>query len=318
MGRLLGAKRVTCQTVDAAHRPHKALWWWEANRKTAVVETANIIGLAMLPHRKFHPFELDTFGLGGVLRAARKRGAKSCLIGIGGSATNDGGFGLAKALGWRFLDQHSHGIERWIDLRRLHAIQPPARGVWKDMNISIAVDVQNRLLGPRGATRVYGPQKGLGLRDFHRAEACLGRLARVARKYFGTDYAALPGSGAAGGLGFGFAAFARADLEAGFELFCEYANLEKRLRSADLVITGEGAIDLSSLMGKGAGQIALKCRDLKIPCIGLAGRVSEGRAILRSFTRVYSLASLASSRQALARPAFWLSRLAQHAACDWG
>src|SRR6185369_14129845 len=108
-----------------------------------------------LPPRKFHPFELDTFGIGAVLGAAAKRGAKSCLIGIGGSATNDGGFGLARGLGWTFVDKNGNQIERWIDLEQLDSIRAPARRPLQAMKIRVAVDVQNRLLGPRGASRIY-------------------------------------------------------------------------------------------------------------------------------------------------------------------
>jgi glycerate 2-kinase len=312
MSDLLGARAVTCKTVNAAHQRHKARWWWDARRKTAIIETANIIGLAMLPHGKFHPFELDTFGVGAVLDAAENRGATSCLIGIGGSATNDGGFGLAKALGWGFLEKKGVHIERWIDLEKLQSIpRPPSRSKLK---IRVAVDVQNPLLGSKGATRVYGPQKGLTAADFPHAESCLARLARVVRAHSGTDFSRWPGSGAAGGLGFGLAAFAGADLEPGFELFCQYADLDARLARADLVITGEGAIDASSLMGKGAGQIALKCRRLKIPCMGIAGRVDPSPVVAGHFTRLYQLISMTTPAKALAQPALWLSRLARQAA----
>src|SRR5439155_11955972 len=116
MGELLGAKRMACRTMDAAHRPCTAQWWWEAKSRTAVIETAAIIGLAMLPRGKFHPFQLDTGGIARVLEAVRRRRAKSCLIGIGGSATNDGGFGLARALGWRFLDKKGQSIDQWVRL----------------------------------------------------------------------------------------------------------------------------------------------------------------------------------------------------------
>jgi len=317
MSRLLGAKAVTCTSIDAAHRPHKALSWWEPKSKTAIIETANIIGLAMLPPRKFHPFELDTFGIGAVLGAAAKRGAKSCLIGIGGSATNDGGFGLARGLGWTFVDKNGNQIERWIDLEQLDSIRAPARRPLQAMKIRVAVDVQNRLLGPRGASRIYGPQKGLRKSDFPLAESCLGLLARVSRRHFAKDFARLSGTGAAGGLGFGLAAFVDAELEPGFELFCQYADLDNRLRKADLVIAGEGAIDHSSFMGKGAGQISLKCRRMKIPCIGLAGRVNTAPGVAKPFTRLYSLSAITSVEQALGRPVFWLNKLAQQAAREW-
>ena len=129
----------------------------------------------------------------------------------------------------------------------------------------------------RGARLGFtGRRKGLRPQDFALAERCLGRLARVVKRQFGRDLAREPGAGAAGGLGFGLLAFLGAELQPGFDLFARQAGLERRLRAADLVITGEGAIDRSTLMGKGVGQIAQRCRQLKIPCIGLAGMVSAG------------------------------------------
>jgi glycerate kinase len=178
----------------------------------------------------------------------------------------------------------------------------------------VGVDVQNPFLGPRGATRVYGPQKGLRPLDFKLAEANLRQLARVARRTFGHDFAAMPGAGAAGGLGFGLRTFLGARLVSGFELFARHSALERHLRSVDLVITGEGAIDDSSLMGKGTGQVAERCRQLQIPCIGLAGQA--GAKVLRSrlYTRIHTIMELTTLKSAKARPAYWLERAAAEAA----
>ena len=272
---LLKARRLRVKAVDAARRPCVARWWWEPRARTAIIESAAVIGLAMLPPKRFHPFQLDTLGLGAIVRTAAERGAKRCLMGIGGSATNDGGFGLARALGWEFLDGKGELIEEWTGLDRLERIRAPRRRRWFNGFVA-ATDVQNRLLGRRGASRVYGPQKGLRPQDFTPAERCLGRLARVVEKQFGRDFAREPGAGAAGGLGFGLMAFLGAEMEPGFDLFARQAALERHLRAADLVVTGEGAIDRSTLMGKGVGQIARRCRQMKIPCIGLAGMVSAG------------------------------------------
>ena len=310
---LLKARIQRARAVDAAHRPCVAKWWWEPRTKTAIIESAAVIGLAMLPPRRFHPFQLDTLGLGAVVRAAAKRGARRCLMGIGGSATNDGGFGLARALGWEFLDRQGELIERWTGLSRLERIRAPRRRRWFGAFV-VATDVQNRLLGRRGATRVYGPQKGLRPQDFALAERCLGRLARVVKQQFGRDLAREPGAGAAGGLGFGLLAFLGAELQPGFDLFARQAALERRLRAADLVVTGEGAIDRSTLMGKGVGQIARRCRKLKIPCIGLAGMVSASSGTGAFFTQARALTDLTTVTQAKANPAYWLERLAQQVA----
>jgi glycerate kinase len=308
MGRLLGARFQKVKTVDAAHRPCAARWWWESESKTAVIESANVVGLAMLPPGKFHPFELDTFGLGAVMQAARDKGAKQIVVGIGGSATNDGGFGLARALGWEFADKDGKLILRWTGLRALARMQPPP--LRRFPKVIVAVDVQNPLLGPRGATRVFGPQKGLQRGDFAPAERCLRQLAGVAKERFGRDLASRPGAGAAGGLGFGLLAFAGARLEPGYALFARQARLSRRLRSAGLVITGEGAIDQSTLMGKGVGQIARACRELGVPCIGMAGAAPNLKKADRLFTEVRTLTEVTTVGQGKARPAIWLERLA--------
>jgi glycerate 2-kinase len=320
IGTLLGAKASTVRTVNAAHRPCSARWWWESKTRTAIIESAEAIGLSQLPPGKFHPFDLDTAGLAPLIQSAAARGAKRCLIGVGGSATNDGGFGMARALGWEFLDQAERSIERWIDLHRLARIRSPKFHRWFD-ELIVAVDVQNALLGPLGATRVYGPQKGLRPSDYLVAEKNLSRLARAvealsmpneSRK--GNDLKKCAGTGAAGGLSFGLLAFLNADLKPGFGVFAELANLNRHLRWANLVITGEGRIDRSSFMGKGVGEVVRRCHRLGIPVIALGGAISRAANIRGRFDRAHSLLERTTLRQAQARPALWLQRAAAHVA----
>ena len=317
IGGLIGGKMQSTKTLDAAHRLHRARWWWHAPSKTAIIESATVIGLAMLPPRRFHPFELDTFGLAAVVRAAAAKGARRCVIGIGGSATNDGGFGLARGLGWEFIDDAGKALERWTDLSRLAHIRRPRRFRWFE-ETRVAVDVGNPLLGQRGATRVYGPQKGIRPEDVKPAEACLRRMAQVMKKEFGHDFSRHPGAGAAGGLGFGLMTFLGARPTPGFDLFARYARLDQKLKSVDLVLTGEGAIDDSTRMGKGVGQLATRCRELKVPCVGLAGMLGRSAKVKRAFVRAYGLTDLTSVEQAKARPEFWLQQLAEHAAAKNG
>jgi glycerate kinase len=320
MSRLLAAEARLADTVNAAHEPRQAPWWWTPQRRTAILESAQVIGLALLPPGKFHPFELDTFGLGGVVKAAVALGAERVLLGIGGSATNDGGFGLARALGWEFRDTSDRAIERWTELASLAQLVAPAPLVSRPSFV-VAVDVQNPLLGPTGASRIYGPQKGIREADFALAEACLGRLADVVRRDLNLDVASEPGAGAAGGLGFGLRAFCGARLESGFALFARHARLEERIRAADLVITGEGAIDASTLMGKGVGEVARLCGKQAVPCLGLAGRLSEAslaRVSENPFTRLAALApELTTQEEAKANASFWLARLAASVAGNW-
>lgn len=311
---LLAAKPRRVRTFDAAHQPRAVTWWWQAESRIAVIESAQVIGLARLPEGTFHPFDLDTFGLGAVLRAAQMAGAKEIILGIGGSATNDAGFGLARALGWQFRDPAGSAIQSWPDLLRLHTIQPPpARFATR---LTVAVDVRNPLLGVRGATRVYGPQKGLCAEDFKPAERCLRRLATVFRHQFGGDFSGRPGAGAAGGLGFGLLAFAGAKLQPGFELLAMYAALEERLRRADLVVTGEGALDRTSILGKGCGELAQLCRRHRVPCLGLAGTVVAAATLRARFSQLAGLTDLTSVREAKRTPARWLARLAQKTAMN--
>lgn len=333
----LRARPMILKTVDAAHRTCKASWWWEPRSKTAIIESAKIVGLAMLPPGKFHPFELDTFGLGAVMRAAQVKGARRILLGIGGSATNDGGFGIARALGWEFLAENGKPVHEWTGLQELAEVCPPGartryRGGLRQHRESkasanmairvpagfgeviVAVDVQNRLLGAHGSTRIYGPQKGIHPAEFELAEHSLARLAEVMQRQFKHNFARVPGTGAAGGLGFGLLAFLGASLEPGFDLFAKLAKLERRLRSADLVVTGEGAIDKSTLMGKGVGEVAQRCRALKIPCIGLAGSVPPDCRHTKKFAQVHALTDLTSVARAKAKPARWLEQLAENVA----
>jgi glycerate kinase len=315
LGDLAGATQQITKTVDAAHRPVEAAWWWAADTRTAIVESARVIGLAMLPRGKYHPFELDTFGLGAVLLDAANRGAARCLIGIGGSATNDAGFGLARALGWQFFNTHEESITRWTELHHLAMVRPPQRASLFE-ELIVAVDVQNPLLGPEGCSRIYGPQKGLT--EFEFAERSLGQLAAVIERQMHVAHANTPGAGAAGGLGFGLACFGEGRFQPGFDIFAECADLEEQIRSAQLTITGEGALDAQTLMGKGVGGIAALCRKLNVRCIGLAGVAPNREQALTQFASVHALVpDLTDKESAMRDPAPWLERLAVKAAREW-
>jgi glycerate kinase len=313
LAEMLGAEACEVETVDAAHRPLKATWWLEPGPGRAIIESSGIVGLALLPPGRFHPYELDTLGLAAVVKAAWAAGAAELLMGVGGSATNDGGFGLARGLGWDFCEATEKPIEKWIQLDRLHHWFAPEDR--PRMPVTVAVDVDNPLLGPSGCSRVYGPQKGLRAEQAPLAEAGLRRLAEVAAQECGMDIAAEPGAGAAGGLGFGLKAFLGARIESGFAIYAAQAGLEERIAAADLVITGEGAIDRQTYMGKGTGRVAALCRDQGRRCIGLAG-MTEGLQVGAGVNRMFHLVagitpSLTTPAEAKAKPALWLGRLAQ-------
>lgn len=317
LGALIGAGTRRVSTRDAAGRPVRARWWWEPRSRTAVVESAEVVGLARLPAGRFHPFDLDTAGLAGVLAAVARMAPRRTLVGVGGSATNDGGFGLARALGWRFLSRTGSGIRRWTGLGECSHVEPPDRrpGLGR---LSVAVDVRNPLLGARGCTRVFGPQKGIRPEEFAGAETALGQLSRVVGERDGRTLAAVPGAGAAGGLGFGLMAFLGAEPETGFALFSRAAGLPERIRQADLVITGEGRLDDQSLMGKGIGELARLSGEAGVPVVAICGSTGEERGGRGIFTRTYSLSAVTSRENALARPRYWLARTAERAGREFG
>src|SRR5438876_5831782 len=221
---------------------------------------------------------------------------------------------MATALGWQFFDTHDQKITRWTELHALAQIRPPdAPALFEEL--VVAVDVQNPLLGPQGCTRIYGPQKGLKPSDFDFAERCLQQLADIFRKELHRDCANEPGAGAAGGLGFGLRCFVGGRLEPGFALFAEQAKLAERIKSVDLVITGEGSLDNSSVMGKGVGELANLCKHFQVPCIALAGIVPHPEEVARFFVQTHALApNFTTAENATADPERWLEKLAANVA----
>ena len=330
LGGLLGAERRFCETVDAAGQPCRAEWWERSDSGTAVFETAQVNSLARLPAGRYHPFQLDTFGIGAVLRAAERADVRRLILGLGGSATNDGGFGLARALGWVFRAGAGTEIRTWTDLDKLAIAEPPAHPLGF-AQIVVAVDVANPLLGPHGATRIYGPQKGLRPEDLPKAEACLARLAEVLQERIGPAAEQAPGAGAAGGLGYGLKVFAGGEFRPGAAVFAELADLEARIRHADLVITGEGALDEQSRMGKGTGFVADLAARAGKRCLCLAGQIflpsldrnsdSSPDGVVggsKDFAALAIVPGVASAAESCAQPAECLRRLAVRAAADQG
>ena len=309
MAGALGANSLTIETQDASHALTNVPYWIDSNSGTAIVESANILGLAMLSAKKRRPLVLDSHGLGIVLRDERFTDCRQIIIGIGGSATNDGGFGMARELGWRFENDRGKPICDWIDLVNLRKIHPTE--IKLSSEIIVAVDVQNPLLGPNGCTRVYGPQKGLREEYIPQAEAALARLAEVWEAQMGEDVASLPGAGAAGGLGFGLRCFARAKIRSGFDIFAEAAGLDALLREVDVVVTGEGAMDRQTVMGKGVGELAKRARANGCRCVGLAGMVKDRPALAEVLDDCRALTDLTTATEGQVNAARWLEKLAR-------
>ena len=235
--------------------------------ESAVLEMAHASGLGLVPAAERDPWKATTFGTGELIRAAAAQGVGEILVGIGGSATNDGGVGMALALGFQFLDAHGKKLselpERLMDVRWI--IPPP-----QDLPpVRVACDVENSLLGGDGCTRIYGPQKGIRTGDFAKHEERLAHLVAL----LGVQPEA--GSGAAGGLGYGLVAFAGAKLESGFSLVARTLGLEALVKDSDLIITGEGSLDASSLAGKAPAALARLARAHGKPVVALCGRVDE-------------------------------------------
>ena len=320
MAAALGLAATPLPVMDAAGRARTVSCWMDADGGQAVIETAQSNGLALLPEGQFHPFDLDTLGVGQLLMQLGQAGVKRCLSGIGGSATNDAGFGMARALGWKFVDGEGREITRWTELAELKIIEKPEPSAWP--RVKVASDVTNPLLGPNGATRIYGPQKGMREEDFTMADACFERLAKLTAETIRTDFAVAPGAGAAGGLGFGLMAFAGAELRSGFDVFNEATKLESKIARADLVITAEGSIDEQTLMGKGTGQVAQLCRRLAKPCLGLAGQLALGQvredSEVNPFSRLVSVVpEVTSEAESMANAVDCLGRLANRLAKEF-
>src|SRR4029077_9353887 len=231
-----------------------------------------------------------TFGVGDMISDASRQGADQIIIGLGGSATNDGGFGMARALGFRFfgqpnadkLDSFKQSSLRGPDhllheaVSELVALVRIRRSDQLTLpKIVAAVDVKNPLLGTNGATRVFGPQKGAGKDELQILEQALTRLANVVAGEFGFDFRDTPGAGAAGGLGFGLMSFCGAKIRPGFDVVAEAVGLETKIKDADIVITGEGSLDRQTLEGKTPAGVARLARKLGKPVFAMVGRATN-------------------------------------------
>lgn len=277
--------------------------------RIALVEMATASGLALLAPEELDPWEATSAGTGELLAAAARSGAEAILLGIGGSATNDLGVGALGALGWSFLDREGSAVPAPVPARfgRICRIQAPATAPFPP--VRIACDVSNPLLGSEGATAVYGPQKGLRAEDFPRLEEELSRMAELFCKELGRSRALLnaPGAGAAGGLGFGLMAALDAELLSGSALIADWLELDRRVAAADLILTGEGRFDASSLAGKGPGAVIERALAQGKPIHVFAGQVAPLTG-LSPFLALHAVTPAdVSASEALPRSAKFLS-----------
>ncbi|MBL9178585.1 MAG: glycerate kinase [Verrucomicrobiaceae bacterium] len=259
-------------SFDAQSRPISARYGLirAGNTLESVMEMSAASGLAMVGDLPLDPASANTCGTGLMIQNAIGRGVSRIIIGIGGSATNDAGIGMAAALGFRFLDAGGSPLSPIMqNMDRLARIDAP--GDILTPEILVACDVNNPLLGPQGCTRVYGPQKGV--RDFEFFESRLQRIADISKRDLRVDHRDVPGAGAAGGLGFGLMTFCGARLTSGFDLIADIIHLRDRIAAADLVITGEGRLDAQTLHGKGPMGVAEMAHAMNKPVAVFAGAI---------------------------------------------
>ncbi len=279
---------------------------------TGVVEMARASGLELVPRTRLDPRRATTRGTGELILAACRQGARRVLVCIGGSATNDAGAGMAQALGVRLLDQEGRqlrsGGAALLELARIDVTR--INPVVRDVDFLAATDVDNPLVGPRGASAVYGPQKGASPDDVRLLDKALRHFAAVVYRDLGVDIRDLPGAGAAGGLGGGLVAFLGAKLRSGVDVVMEAVRLKDRMEGVDLVITGEGSFDEQSLHGKAPAGVLRAADELRIPALVLCG---EQRAD-RPGTKVMSLARRFGRGAARERARQLLAELAAEAA----
>jgi glycerate kinase len=275
--------------------------------RTGVAELAAASGLTLVPLERRNPERTSTYGFGQLLEAVRKAGVGEVIAGIGGSATNDGGAGMAQALGYRLLDGAGRDLPRGVAaLATLERIEPSGlHPGWRSVRVKVACDVTNPLTGPLGASAVYGPQKGADKAMVGRLDAALARLAAVIERDLGKRVAEVPGAGAAGGTGAGLIAFLGATLVPGAPLIVEASGFDEKLRGADLVITGEGRVDSQTAYGKAPIEVAKRAQRANIPVLLLAGSKGPGWEALREMgvSAIVTLAQEGENLQQLMRNA---------------
>lgn len=268
----------TAQVEDALGRTIKAEWGALGNGTTAVIEVARAVGLTRLSLDERDVLNASTYGVGQLFTEALDAGFTDFIIGVGGSATNDGGAGMIQAMGGSLTDESGSEIARGgaalsnlrhIDVSNLDPRMQTAR-------VTVACDVNNPLCGPRGASAIFGPQKGANFEDVQLLDAALANYAEVISNYLQTDVAEIPGAGASGGLGAGLMGFFDARLRLGADIVLEAVELERHLEDADLVVVGEGQFDRSTVFNKSPVAVAQKAKIHGIPVIGIAGSLGAG------------------------------------------
>lgn len=262
---------------DPLKRKRESFFGMLGDGTTAVIEMAAASGIELLDDEELNPMEATSYGTGELMKNALEKGCRKMIIGIGGSATNDGGAGMAQALGVKFLDADGKELKPGGGaLSQLKSIDVSGLDTrLNDCEVIVAADVSNTLTGEDGATRVYAPQKGASRDEVETLEKNLQHYAAIIRKHLKKDIEDVPGSGAAGGLGAGLMVFAGATIQKGFDVVKQTVDLEKKIRDVDLVITGEGKIDRQTQFGKTPYGVAALAKKYQKPVIAFAGMLGE-------------------------------------------
>ena len=274
----VGGQRIAISVLDPLMRPIKAEYGILNDSKTAVIEMAKASGLELLKEHEKNPLLTSTFGTGQLIRDALDRGYTKIVIGIGGSATNDGGVGMVRALGGKFLNDKGMEIkEGGGNLRELYTMDLSNFDTRiQNCEVVVACDVSNPLTGAHGASMVYGGQKGGSRKDLELLDTNLGHYANKIKDTLGMDISKTPGAGAAGGTGAGLLAYLNGKLVNGIELILQTLKVEETIKRADLVFTGEGKIDEQTLHGKTISGIALMAQKHEVPVMVVTGKIGEG------------------------------------------
>ena len=250
----------------------------ENNEKIGIIEMARASGLAMIDPKNLDPFNATSFGTGELILDAVKNGAKKIILGIGGSATNDCGIGVAKAVGIKFLDSKNNevgnNVSNFINIKKINL--EIFNSHLNDIKFEVACDVTNILCGKEGASYIYGPQKGASAQDIKILDKNLLHIGNLIEKDIGVNVLNIKGGGAAGGLGAGMVAFFGAKLRPGVDIIFDTLGVEEKIKDADLIITGEGQFDISSTYNKAPTAIAKLGKKYNIPTIGISGSFGEG------------------------------------------
>lgn len=289
---------------DPLLREIEAEWAILGDRRTAVVEMAAANGLPLLAEHERDPRITSTRGTGELILAAAASGAHRIIVGIGGSATNDGGAGMARAFGYRLFDAAGHELpEGGAPLARLARIDGQTDPRLVRPAVDVACDVRNPLLGPEGASAVFGPQKGATPEMVRELDAALARYADVVERFVGRNVRDVPGAGAAGGLGAGLLAFLDARLVSGARLVLDAVGFDAVVRGASLVVTGEGRIDGQSAYGKLTHAVTLAARRRGVPVVAVAGALGAGWEAMREagISRIETLARTDAQREVAMR-----------------